>query len=65
MLQFNQQLVITAGLELLYETPTVGRLLVHKEQEKLVMFHQRLADCDSCGYHGLLLLQLDSASNSY
>lgn len=30
VLQFNQQLVITARLELLYENPTVSRLLVQR-----------------------------------
>lgn len=36
VLQFNQQLVITAGLELFYKNPTVSRLLVHRKHKKLV-----------------------------
>ncbi len=33
VLQFNQQLLVTACLELLYEYPTVSRLLVQKEHK--------------------------------
>lgn len=33
VLQFNQQLLITACLELLYKYPAVGRLLVQKRHQ--------------------------------